>query len=760
MAEKKEIKELRPYQKECIELLNQTPSGHHLISLATGLGKTVIMSRLERPGRTLILSHRDELVRQPEKYFDCSFGVEKAEEHAEEEDVVSASVQSLCKDNRLSRYSPDDFNTIIIDEAHHSAAPTYKKIVDYFSGAKRLLGFTATPKRGDGVRLDDVFEDIVFSRDLRWGIKNGYLCNVRCMAVQCSLNLKKVKTVAGDYSSAQLESALEKSDAIPVAAKAYIDECNPKGRHTLIYCLTKKQCTLLKSALTELLPDEDKNSIEIVTGDTGPELRRDILARFSSGELKAIINCMVLTEGTDLPVADCILNVRPTCNPTLYQQIVGRGTRLYPGKQNCLVIDIVPSDMRGSRTLCTAPTLFGVDPQFLTEKQKSRFSPENDLLEACEELENDVTAVINIAKSIEIQISSLENLVENYEDILEPLRNGDLNGTLTMIEDSLYNKDIPEIFGDLQVKLEPESSKRYHVKSTYWDDIYISEPDVLGNSTIEISSKYQYYKGSLKFEEAVELTKMICETDGKNYKFAWSRESAQTWKDARATEKQESKTRGLLRKNDIKVPDLKDLNKLAASRLIDLITGYEAAKAELSELQGKPNERKATTQLRLERFAERRRKEAERIAAGTAMFDKYVDRTRYKAENERRRNEALERQGGGLVNLALKTVAMANPSGAPTSGQIVFFNTLKRDFARNNNFFPDGLEEAEDYNKQTISVAIGLMMHANNNMPHHTQNYYFRRQSFEKIFATISINQNAIYDVSFAFSLTPETIEK
>lgn len=160
--------ELRDYQKECVDTLNQLDGGSHLVAVATGLGKTVIFSQLERKGRVLILSHRDELVHQPQKYYDCSFRLEQAEEKSNGEEVVSASVQSIVR--RLDRFSPDDFDMIITDEAHHAAAKSYRKIYDYFK-PRLHIGFTATPNRGDKVRLDDVFEDIIFQRDLRWGMK-------------------------------------------------------------------------------------------------------------------------------------------------------------------------------------------------------------------------------------------------------------------------------------------------------------------------------------------------------------------------------------------------------------------------------------------------------------------------------------------------------------------------------------------------------------------------------------------------------------
>ena len=188
---KREMKEtkLRDYQQECVNIIDSLEGGSHLVVCATALGKTVTFSHIKRKGRVLILSHRDELVHQPEKYYDCSFGVEQAKEHSNGEEVVSASVQSLIR--RLNKFSPDDFDMIITDEAHHAAAPSYKKIYDYFN-PRIHIGFTATPNRGDNVRLDDVFEDIIYEKDLKWGIKNKYLTDINCLQVDIGFDLSKV----------------------------------------------------------------------------------------------------------------------------------------------------------------------------------------------------------------------------------------------------------------------------------------------------------------------------------------------------------------------------------------------------------------------------------------------------------------------------------------------------------------------------------------------------------------------------------------
>lgn len=141
--------ELRPYQKECISTIEAQPPGAYLSQMATGLGKTVTFANLPRHGeRMLILSHREELVEQPRKYFDCSYGIERATQRSHREEVVSASVQTMVR--RLDRFDPEDFGLIICDEAHHAAARTYRDIFTYFRPEK-LIGFTATPKqRGQG----------------------------------------------------------------------------------------------------------------------------------------------------------------------------------------------------------------------------------------------------------------------------------------------------------------------------------------------------------------------------------------------------------------------------------------------------------------------------------------------------------------------------------------------------------------------------------------------------------------------------------
>lgn len=335
--------ELRPYQQDCIAAIEAQPPGAYLVQMATGLGKTVTFANLPRHGdRMLILSHREELVEQPRKYFPfpCTYGVERASRRSNGEDVVSASVQSIVR--RLDHFAPDEFGLIICDEAHHAAAGTYRKIFDYFR-PKKLIGFTATPNRGDKVRLDSVFQKIIFQRDLRWGIENNYLCDIFCKRIDIGYDLTAVHTRRGDYAPGELDQAMDgTADAI---AQAYREHA---AGATLIFAVSVRHA----NEIAQRIP-----GAVVVTGETKD--RASIIKAFTAGAIPCIVNCMVFTEGTDIPRVETVIVARPTQSDSLYAQMVGRGLRLYPGKERLVLIDCV--GVTGSASLCTAPSLLGLD---------------------------------------------------------------------------------------------------------------------------------------------------------------------------------------------------------------------------------------------------------------------------------------------------------------------------------------------------------------------------------------------------------------
>ena len=333
--------QLRDYQAECIRTIENLPPGRYLAKLATGLGKTVIFTSLPRRGRVLLLSHREELVTQPLKYYTCPTGMEMGKHCSGPlDEVVSSTVQTMV--HRYDLFDPHDFDTIICDEAHHAAARTYREIFDYFK-PRLLLGFTATPNRSDKARLDDLFQDIIFDRDLQWGIRNGYLSDIKCLRANIGYDLSAVHTRNGDYAPGELEQAMDgTADAI---AEAY--QKLAKGA-TLIFAVSVHQCEEIARRIPGAV---------VVTGKT-PN-RADIIRRFTDGEIPCIVNCMVFTEGTDIPRVETVIIARPTQSDSLYTQMVGRGLRLYPGKQYLTLIDCV--GVSSSANLCTAPTLLGID---------------------------------------------------------------------------------------------------------------------------------------------------------------------------------------------------------------------------------------------------------------------------------------------------------------------------------------------------------------------------------------------------------------
>lgn len=340
---------LRPYQQEAIDTICAQKPGSYLVQMATGLGKTVTFANIPRQGRVLLLSHREELVTQPKKYYDCSFGIERADRKSDGEEVVSASVQSIVR--RLERFRPDEFDMIIVDEAHHAAAGSYRKILKHFR-PRLLLGFTATPNRGDKVRLDDVFQDIIFARDLRWGIKEGYLCDILCKRIDIGYDLTAVRTRLGDYAPGELADAMAgTADAI---AQAYREHAQGA---TLIFAVNVEQAGEIAARIPGAV---------VVTGETRD--RADIIRRFTEGEIPCLVNVMVFTEGTDIPKVETVIIARPTQSDALYTQMVGRGLRLWPGKEKLILIDCVGTT--GKNSLCTAPSLLGLDLQNVPARKK------------------------------------------------------------------------------------------------------------------------------------------------------------------------------------------------------------------------------------------------------------------------------------------------------------------------------------------------------------------------------------------------------
>lgn len=355
----------RPYQYEAVAaLLAATARGvqRPLLVLPTGTGKTIVFALLvqRRGGRSLILAHRDELIQQAVDKLrlvdpTLALGVVQATRDEHTAPTVVASVQTLSRRTRLARVVPD-FQTIVIDEAHHAPAPTYRRILDYCRAWRAdgplVVGVTATPERGDRHSLRDVFDRIVYQKTLLEMMQAGYLVDLRALQVLLQADFDALRTQHGDFVDAEVESLLLAANApaqVLVAFQAHAPE-----RKALLFTPT----VVLAYAMAETFCAAGI-AAEALDGTTPLATRRAILHRLHTGETRVVANCAVLTEGFDEPSVDCIIVARPTQSAVLYQQMLGRGTRPYLRKTDCLVLDVVGVSTR--HTLHTAATLFGCD---------------------------------------------------------------------------------------------------------------------------------------------------------------------------------------------------------------------------------------------------------------------------------------------------------------------------------------------------------------------------------------------------------------
>lgn len=349
---------LRGYQSEGLAKIPE--SGACIIAWPTGAGKTVGFAKLaeQRGGRTLVLAHRDELISQAcdkisQVWRGADIGVMKAERNETGHQVTVASVQSVSRTDRIQQWGNCDFNTCIIDEAHHATAPSYRRVIE-FAQAPLTVGFTATPFRSNGgsAPLLEVFpQGIVHEKSILWMIQEGYLCNLRSKQVGLGVDLSSVKVRGGDFSESELGALLLAPGASQGIARAYVENASP--RKALCFTASVAQAHEVAGALVAM-----GVNAAAVWGDQELEARRATLKKFSSGDLRVLVNSAVLLEGYDEPSIECVMVARPTLSKLLYTQMIGRGTRLYPGKSDCLILDFLGAS--GRHSLETMARMFSI----------------------------------------------------------------------------------------------------------------------------------------------------------------------------------------------------------------------------------------------------------------------------------------------------------------------------------------------------------------------------------------------------------------
>ena len=335
--------ELRPYQQEAREAVKQDwKSGikRTLLVLPTGCGKTIVFAKIVedcvREGRrVLILAHRAELLEQAADKLSRSTGLKCAVEKAEESclgswfRVVVGSVQSMQRPKRLQQFERDYFDTIVIDEAHHCISDGYQTVLQYFSEAD-ILGVTATPDRGDMRNLGSYFENLAYEYTLPKAIKEGYLVPIKALTIPLKIDMSGVGMQSGDFKAGDIGTVLDPY------LQSIADEM-------IKYCMDRKTVVFLPLVKTsqkfcQILNEKGFAAAE-VNGNS--QDREEILSDYENGKYNVLCNSMLLTEGWDCPEVDCVIVLRPTKVRSLYCQMVGRGTRLYPGKDHLLLLDFL-----------------------------------------------------------------------------------------------------------------------------------------------------------------------------------------------------------------------------------------------------------------------------------------------------------------------------------------------------------------------------------------------------------------------------------
>ena len=333
---------LRPFQIAAEKAGHESllACGRGILSLATGTGKTVIAAKLAERwreyGRSLVLCPREEILDQFRDKISTatllSCGIEQAERRVTRRslpDVVIASVATLARQDRRLQFLRDDFALVIVDEAHHAAASSWREVLRYFDAAR--IGLTATPDRADGLSLRPYLGDVVFEYPIRKAVRDGYLCDVRRVVEMVpGLDLSHIRVRAGDFDAGELEAELLKAPAVAGVAASIAQRAGE--RPTIAFCAGIQHSRAVAAALNALRPGY------AAAADGGS---REGVALFRAGSVRVLCNTDLTSEGFDHPPTACVALVRPTKSVLKATQEIGRGTRLADGKSDCLVIEFV-----------------------------------------------------------------------------------------------------------------------------------------------------------------------------------------------------------------------------------------------------------------------------------------------------------------------------------------------------------------------------------------------------------------------------------
>lgn len=500
--------ELRDYQEEArTAITSEWEKGvkKTLLVLPTGCGKTIVFSkviedRVKLGERVLILAHRSELLDQASDKLAKATGIFTATEKAEQSclnswfRVVVGSVQTLQRPKRLAQFDKDYFDTIVVDEAHHCVSDSYQRVLEHFSNAN-VLGVTATPDRGDMRNLGSYFESLAYEYTLPKAIRNGYLSPIKALTIPLELDLSAVSMQSGDFKASEVGTALD----------PYLEQI---ADEMLKYCVDKKTVVFLPLVKTsqkfrDILNEKGFKAAE-VNGDSKD--RAEILDDFSKGKYNVLCNSMLLTEGWDEPSVDCIVVLRPTKVRSLYSQMVGRGTRLYPGKEELLLLDFLWHTER--HELCHPASLICENEEVakkMTENMEIASGVAIDIEEAEEKAASDI-----VVQREEALAKQLEEMRRRKRKLVDPLQ----------FEMSIQAEDLSTYIPSFGWEMAPPSGKQ--IKALEKCGIFPDAIDNAGKASMILD------RLSKRRDEGLTTPKQIRFLEGKGFKHVgmWQFQSA------------------------------------------------------------------------------------------------------------------------------------------------------------------------------------------------------------------------------------------
>lgn len=511
---------------------------------ATGLGKTRLFSHIydviPRNGKMLVIVNREELIEQSAASIQAAnphlmIGIEQAQNfHSALDDVVVASIQTIGSvktdedgepefNKRILSLNPDEFDVIICDEAHRALAASWRTALKYFGvyksdekyndPEKLLLCLTATPNRADNKGLEEICDDIAFVRDIRWGIENGWLCDIEAYKVNTRIDINDVKTTRGDLDQKQLANKINIPERNELVVEKYLEITN--GKKALFFTLDIAHA----KDMAQTLNDAGVKAAPMYSG-MGKQERKATFEAHKKGEITALCGANIFLEGYDDPSIEVICMVRPTKSNVLYTQAIGRGLRPFPApearngytgwiKDSCIVIDFV--DVSSKHSLITVPTLFGLNSGLDLKGKKA--------VQTLQEIEQEIEKKVPANKKNLVQIDQFDDLTK-------------LSGHIEKI-DLLAPPTTPKEIEE-HSELSWVSSGNGYILSTPENTYHVTQ-NTLGNYNVYTNKNgLQMFMGSAPdFKSAIKMAES--KLDDNQYQFS---KANATWKNEPPTQSQ------------------------------------------------------------------------------------------------------------------------------------------------------------------------------------------------------------------------------